>query len=385
MPRILFTASTCSHILQFHRPYLAAFRDLGWTVDVACGSPAGDIPEACRTVEIPFEKQMFSLRNGAALVKLRRLMAAFRYDVVSCHTSLASFFTRMAVVGLPRRPKVVCTAHGYLFGEENPAAKGVLLAAAEKMCAPVTDLLMTMNGWDTRYAVDHKLGRRIAEIPGIGLDAHRLDAAGGETREAVRQSLGVGAEDVLLLYAAEFSQRKSQQVLVRAMTLLPHRVKLALPGQGALWEETMSLAKSLGLEDRVFFPGQVSRIWAWFGAADIAVSASRSEGLPFNLMEAMYCGLPVVASRVKGHTDLLDRSGAGLLYPYGDWRACAEQVQRLILNPGEKGEMGRRGREAVRPYCLDSVLPQVMAQYAALIPLGGDISQASQSDRRSEL
>lgn len=369
MSKVLFTASTYSHIVNFHRPYLAAFRQLGWTVEVACGGTPMEIPEAHRVVYIPFEKEMLSLRNVTARRKLRCLMKEERYDLVSCHTSLAAFFTRMAVWGLKNRPKVACTAHGYLFGEENSAAKSLLLSTAEGLAAPVTDLLMTMNGWDTRYAKAHKLGKEIVEVPGIGLDTDRLRPVSGAERAALRAEWGVGADDVLLLYAAEFSGRKSQQVLIRAMTLLPKRVKLALPGQGALREECMALAAQLGVEERVLFPGQV-QMAPWYGAADLAVSASRSEGLPFNIMEAMYYGLPVVASRVKGHTDLLEESGAGLLYPYGDWAACAGCIQDLLLDRELTARMGERGQQVVEAYTLDRVLPAVMAQYGALVPLG---------------
>ena len=117
------------------------------------------------------------------------------------------------------------------------------------------------------------------------------------------------------------------------------------------------------------FPGQVARMAQWYGAADIAVSASRSEGLPFNIMEAMYYGLPVVASAVKGHTDLLVPDACGLLYPYGDWQACVAQLQKLLQSPEERERMGRQGRQSVGAYCLDQVLPIIMAQYEALIPL----------------
>ena len=369
MSKVLFTASTYSHIVNFHRPYLAAFRRLGWTVEVACGGAPMEIPEAHRVVYIPFEKEMTSPRNGAAWRQLRRLMKQEGYDLVSCHTSLASFFTRMAAAGLKNRPKVACVAHGYLFGEESSAAKNLLLSTAEALVAPVTDLLMTMNRWDTGYAKAHKLGKQIVEVPGIGLNTGRLEPVSSGERAALREAWGVGQYDLLLLYAAEFSGRKSQQVLIRALAKLPEQVKLALPGQGALREDCMALARELGVADRTFFPGQV-QMAPWYGAADLAVSASRSEGLPFNIMEAMYCGLPVVASRVKGHTDLLEESEAGLLYPYGDWAACAGCIQDLLLDRELRERLGQRGRRAVEAYTLDRVLPVIMAQYGTLVPLG---------------
>lgn len=376
MPKVLFTASTYSHIVNFHRPYLAAFRQLGWRVEVACGGTPMEIPEAHRVVYIPFEKEMLSLRNGTAWLQLRRLMKEERYDLVSCHTSLASFFTRMAVRGLKDRPKVACTAHGYLFGEETSAAKNLLLSTAEALAAPVTDLLMTMNRWDTQYAQAHKLGREIVEVPGIGLDTSRLEPVSGQERAALREEWGVGENDLLLLYAAEFSGRKSQQVLIRAIAKLPQRVKLALPGQGTLREECMALAAQLGVEERVLFPGQV-QMAQWYGTADLAVSASRSEGLPFNIMEAMYYGLPVVASRVKGHTDLLEEFQAGLLYPYGDWAACAGCIQDLLLDRELMARMGERGRQAVEAYTLDRVQPVIMARYETLVPLSQPVSVGS--------
>ena len=376
MSKVLFTASTYSHILNFHRPYLASFRQLGWTVEVACGGTPMEIPEAHRVVYIPFEKEMLSPRNITAWRQLRRLMKEEGYDLVSCHTSLASFFTRMAMRGLKNRPKVACVAHGYLFGEENSATKNLLLSTAEGLAAPVTDLLITMNSWDTGYAMAHKLGKKIVEVPGIGLDTDRLRPVSGQERAALRAEWGIAEGDILLLYAAEFSGRKSQQVLIRAMTRLPEQVKLALPGQGVLREACMALAEELGVAGRVLFPGQV-QMARWYGAADLAASASRSEGLPFNIMEAMYCGLPVVASRVKGHTDLLEESGAGLLYPYGDWAACAGCVQELLQDRELAKRMGERGRQAVQAYTLDRVQPVVMAQYETLAPLGQPASAGS--------
>ncbi|WP_312159827.1 glycosyltransferase [Oscillibacter sp.] len=364
---VLFTASTYSHLYNFHRPYLAAFRDLGWAVHIACGGKSMAISEADRVIPLPFEKRMTAPANFRAQALLRRAMEETQYSLVVAHTSLAAFFTRRAAAGLSgRRPPLVTVAHGYLFDNETAPLKREILLAAERLTAPQTDLLLTMNQWDYELARKKKLGRRVENVPGMGVDFSRLE--GRETDGGLlRRELGLGPDELLAVYAAEFSARKSQSMLLRAMALLPERVKLALPGQGALLEECKALATHLGVERRIFFPGSEPDMPRWYAAADLAVSASRSEGLPFNVMEAMYAGLPVTASAVKGHTDLL-AEGGGLLYPYGDAAACAAQLLRLTEDAGLRWVLGAQAREAVMPYGLDEVLPQVMEAYLSAVP-----------------
>ena len=370
MRRVLFTASTYSHIVNFHRPYLREFKRRGWQVDVACGGSAMAIPEADHVIHIPFEKSMASIQNANAMLRLRRLIHSRRYELVSCHTSLASFFTRMAVRGMWRRPKVVCTVHGYLFVDGSPGKDQVLLGGAEALAAPVTDLLLTMNSWDDQYARAHKLGRRIAKIPGVGVDFSRFTPVSEEERRHIPASLGFGPDAFLLIYAAEFSKRKSQKVLIRALSKLPDNVGLLLPGRGGLLDECKDYAENLEVSRRVVFPGQIADMNPWYAAADCAVSSSRSEGLPFNIMEAMYCGLPVVATDVKGNRDLVRSEQTGLLFPFGDDNKCAQQIMRLIEEPELAGRLAKAGQDAMRPYSLETVLPQILDQYNRLIPLG---------------
>ena len=367
--KVLFTASTYSHIRSFHLPYLAEFARLGWTVDVACGGTPMELPGARRVIPVPFEKSMTSPKNLAAVRLLRREIRREGYELVSCHTALASFFTRLAVKGMGHRPLVACTAHGYLFDGDTPAPKRTVLLGAERLCAPVTDLLMTMNAWDDQLAREKKLGRRIVNIPGMGVDFARMSALPQGAGEALRGEYGFGAEHFLLVYAAEFSQRKNQAMLLRTLPALPEQVCLLLPGDGALRASCMELARTLGVEKRVVFPGHVGDMPRWYAAADAAVSASRSEGLPFHMMEAMYRGLPVVASAVKGHTDLIEDGVSGLLYPFVDEAAFAAAVERLLNDRKLAAAMGAAGRRAVESRALPVVLPRVMDAYRQLIDL----------------
>ena len=256
--------------------------------------------------------------------------------------------------------------HGYLFDDETPFVKREILLTAEKLTAPQTDLLLTMNRYDAELARRCRLGRRVAEVPGLGVDFSRLDGQEGPSPAELRQTLRLSDGAFVLIYPAEFSARKSQEVLIRAMALLPERSALVLPGDGALLPACRALAAELGLEDRVLFPGYVRALGPWYAAADAAVSASRIEGLPFNVMEAMHAALPVVASRVKGHVDLIRDGENGLLYPYGDAEACAAGIRRLMDAPALCAALGAAAAADAEDYALERVFPLVWEQYLSM-------------------
>ena len=365
MRSILFTASTYSHIINFHLPYIKEFKRQGFRVDVACGGAKMEIPYADYVYHVPFEKSMTSPQNIKAIVELRKIILTNKYVLVSCHTSLASFFTRLAVMGIKNRPIVANTAHGYLFNELETHKKNLILSSAEKFVAPVTDLLMTMNEWDTDYAKKHKLSKCVSYIKGMGLDSKKLVTH--KQSENIKKELGISEDKFVLIYAAEFSKRKSQHVLIDAMTRLSEDIVLILAGQGDLLEQCKQYAYSLGLAHRIYFVGQV-KMSLYYPIADLAVSSSKSEGLPFNIMEAMYNGLPIVASKIKGHTDLLEKTGAGLLYNYGDFETCAEQILRIYNNKALKIQLGEHAKKVIEPYLLENVLPDVMNEYKKLLP-----------------
>lgn len=365
-PKVLFTASTYSHIANFHRPYLRAFSRLGWTVDVACGGAPRDIPEARRILHLPFEKSITAPSNFRAERLLREDIRRERYTLVSAHTSLAAFFTRLAARGLDTT--VINTCHGYLFDPDAPSLKGRLLLEAERLTAGRTDLLLTMNRQDLEIARRYRLGRQILPIPGMGVDFSPLDSLSPSAGALLRGELEIPEEAFVLLYPAEFSARKNQAMLLRALALLSPDVYLLLPGDGALLDRCKALAAELGVQDRVRFPGQVSDMGRWYQAADCAVSSSRSEGLPFNIMEAMHCSLPVVASAIKGHEDLVTPGETGFLFPSDDEETCAAQIDRLRSSPELAARLGRQARNASLPYSLEAVLPQVMAAYGAVVP-----------------
>lgn len=363
--RILYVASTAAHLRQFHLPYLRALRDRGCAVTAAGAGEGTGLPEGVSFLPVPFEKRYLCRNNLRSLGILGRELKRGNYDLVAVHTSLAAFWTRLALGTMGHgRPRVVNTVHGYLFDKDSPAWKRALLLAAERLCAPVTDDLLVMNRQDLDIAQSHRLCRgQVALIPGMGVDLSGFHPAGGSERSEARRRFSLRPEAFVLLCAAEFSPRKNQAFLIRALRDLPDSVCLLLPGEGERRAECMALADALGLGERVRFPGQLPSVAPACLAADLYVSASRSEGFPFAVMEAMGCALPVLLSRVKGHEDLLSDPEAGRLYPFGDREAYVRGVRELMDDGALRARLGSNALRAVEPYTLERVLPQVLPRY----------------------
>lgn len=349
--KLLMTASTFAHIRHFHLPYLKAFKGLGWQVHVACGGEYQEVPWADRCIPLPLEKKYLCRANLKTLKLLRGLYKRENYDLVITHTSLASFFTRLAQKGIRPHPKTINVVHGYLFDDETKAIKAAVLKLAEHLAAPQTDKIITMNEYDTSWAKKAFPETRVEFIHGMGLSEQRI-----KSHKPEREN-----EDVILFYAAEFSKRKNQGMLIRAMALLPENYRLVLAGEGDLLDNCKALAKESNVYGRVEFLGYVQNVPELLEKADIAVSSSRSEGLPFNIIEAMAAGLPIVASDVKGNRDLIQDGVNGYLYGFNDISAFVASVEKAAED--KSGKLGARGQIISREYTLDKVLPEVMKAY----------------------
>ena len=363
--KVLTAVSMFNHSAHFHAAYLHAFQESGWIVHVAGGGDTPALRSADRMISLPFEKRYLSMKNLKAAGLLHRLMAEEQYDLVITHTTLAAFFTRLAVRGLAVKPRVIVMMHGYLFDDDSSRLLRGMLLLAERYTARDTDLLLTMNQWDYALAKQYRLGREIRNIPGLGVDYTQFGELTQTGRAQMRQRLGLSPDSFVLFFAAEFTTRKSQQVLIRMMKELPERAVLVLAGSGIRKEDCMELTKAEGLDSRVLFPGYVDPTWPWYSMADVAVSSSRLEGMPFNVMEAMHMGLPIVASRVKGNTDLITDEKNGLLVPYGDSHAFAQAVRRLIDSPELCRRLGAQARADSEKYAIERILPGVMELYLA--------------------
>ena len=366
MKKILFAASTLSHIENFHIPYLKYFKDNDFEVHImGKGNNKSPIPYVDKVIPINFEKNMFSLKNFISAFKISKLIKKEKYSTISTHTILASFFTRLGIMlSLKKHPLLINTIHGYLFDENSNFIKKVIMIVAEKFVRPVTDTILVMNSTDYEIAKKYNLYKKnLYSITGMGINASKFPFSTEENKSYLREKYNIPKDDFLLIYVAEFSKRKNQKFLIESLKGLIsegyNNVKLLLLGDGVLLDDMKQYSKTLGIEDNIIFKGYIKEVCNYYQISDICVSSSRIEGLPFNIMEAMSTGLPVIASKIKGHIDLVNPGENGFLYEYNNINEFCNHVKVLFNDRNLLNNMKISSHNLSKNYSLESVFPKI--------------------------
>lgn len=362
MKKILFAASTLSHIENFHIPYLKYFKDNGFEVHIL-GTPnnKSEINYADKIYTIKFEKSMFSINNFKNIFKISKIIKSENYDIVSLHTTLAAFFVRLGIlISLHKTKLVINTVHGYLFDDNTSFFKKVIFILSEKIVQPVTNTIIVMNSDDYVIAEKYNLYKNnLYLINGMGVNTSKFPATTYENKCKLREQFNFSKNDFVLVYAAEFSKRKNQKFLIECMAELLnegfHNIKLLLLGDGKLFDETVSYAKELNVYDNIVFAGYKKNTCSYYQLSDVCISASRIEGLPFNIVEAMSTGLPIVASKIKGHMDLVTDNSNGFLYEYNNTDEFCTKIKVLYNDRNLLYTMSKNSIEISKKYSLNSV------------------------------
>ena len=167
------------------------------------------------------------------------------------------------------------------------------------------------------------------------------------------------------------SPEKGQDLMLDAFATVQARhpgTRLRLIGDGQERERLHARAEQLGLLEHVTFTGWVSDMAAQYAALDLLVIPSRSEGLPFALLEAMSRALPVVATDVGAVRDVLQSGDTGWVVPPGAPAALADAVNAALTDPGALAGIGARARASLHPrFSPDERARRMQAVYAEAI------------------
>ena len=368
MKKVLFTATVDSHILAFHLPFLKWFKEQGYEVHVATNGNE-EIPYCDKKIKISFERSPFKLNNIKAIFQLRKILLEEKYDIIHTHTPMGSVVTRLAAKKARKHgTRVIYTAHGFHFFKGAPLLNWTLFYPVEKYLSKYTDTLILINKEDYNLAKNKfKKCNNIEYVPGVGIDEEKFNVKMTKKEKTeLRKSLGLKDTDFVMIYPAELSNRKRQIWLINAISTLLKENKdmhLLLPGRDSLNGKCQEIVKELNLEKQIHFLGFRKDIPKLLQISDLSVSSSRQEGLPVNIMEAMYVGLPIVATDCRGNRDLVKDGENGYIVPLDDSEMFDERIKTIYVNKTLRNKLKKANKKEISCYMLKDILNKMAKIY----------------------
>lgn len=276
-----------------------------------------------------------------ALYKLYRVLRKFTPDVISVHSLSVLPYVVMAngLIGA----KIVFTAHGLLFTgfrRKRPVYRlfGKHIDEYTAVSERAASVHRRYMGWKRNIHIIEN-GSRVIETS-------------LENRLRIRCKFDVKDDEFLFVAVGNIKKEKGIEVICNAVDILggssgKRRLKVLIVGD--VWDkeyygEISRLIGNSGIGDRIIFAGYQQEIAPFYSGADGYLISSHSEGLPMALLEAMSCGLPVIATSVGGIPNVL-KDGAGILIKRNAPKELADAMNTLMcMTVGERHALGSRGR-----------------------------------------
>lgn len=348
--------TTIGTTMNFFTRYIQSLLKEGHTVDIATNENASKVADCyrewgCKVYSISCTRSPLNKGTFKAIKEIRAIVKDGGYELVHCHTPIAAMCTRLACKKLRKSGvKVIYTAHGFHFYKGAPKKNWMLFYTIEKLCARHTDVLITINREDYALAERKMKAKRIAYVPGVGIDLEKFSQP-SVTREDKRRELGIPDSSTLLLSVGELNQNKNHETVIRAIANMEN-VRYLIAGKGGLDGYLQGLIDELGMTDRVQLLGYRSDIRELLIASDVFVFPSYREGLSVSVMEAMASGLSVVCSRIRGNTDLVDEKGGAHFNPHSV-EDCRNAIESVLS--ADMSEHGKYNKEKIKAFSCETV------------------------------
>jgi glycosyltransferase involved in cell wall biosynthesis len=301
-----------------------------------------------------------------ALIRLRKLFGRRAFDIVHTHTAKAGVLGRLAAyqAGVPC---LVHTYHGFPFHEFQAAPRRQAYVRVERWLGQITDLALCVGTGVAVEAVRRQLisPERIRTI-GVVADG---PVPPPNARGRARAALGLPADATLVGTVGRLTYQKAPEDFVAALQALDR------PGVTGVWVGDGELAGQIAAQARetpsirMLLAGQRANILELLPAFDVFVLSSRYEGLPTAVVEAMVCGIPVVATAVNSVGDVVVPGETGLLVPPGRPALMADAVRFLLDSPEDASRMASAAQARLGKRFGEQALRQALtAAYSSGVP-----------------
>lgn len=369
--KVLVLASVASMIDQFNMPNIKLLKEMGYDVHVACNFNEGNTcsDEQITTLknnlfkidvkfhQIDFKRNALRLiDNVKAYKQVHKLASDYKYKFIHCHSPIGGVVGRL--VGKTTNTKVIYTAHGFHFYKGAPLKNWIIYYSVEKWLSKYTDCLITINEEDYNIAKAKFKAKEVKLVNGVGIDLTKFSPQTTDNKIKLREKYGYNQNDFILFYAGELNSNKHQDFLIEVVGILKSKIpniKLLLAGKGIKLNEYKSLVAKMNLNDSIYFLGYRNDINSLLQISDVAVSSSKREGLPVNVMEAMVTGLPLVVTNCRGNRDLVKNGINGYVVDIDDIEGFANSIYKIYSDDTLYRKFSEASLNLIKRYSLENV------------------------------
>lgn len=353
--------------MGFFKSFLKELIKDGNTIDIAANISESDVPSCyrdwgCKIYPLSCTRSPLDKSNFRAIKEIRKITADGNYDIVHCHTPVAAMCTRLACRKQRKAgTKVIYTAHGFHFYKGAPLKNWLLYYPVEWFCSFWTDMLITINKEDYARAKKHMHAKQVEYVPGVGIDLQKFTSGrlSKDEKDRLRESVGVGKEDKMLLSVGELNVNKNHAVVIQAIAALQNpNIHYSIAGSGDLHDYLLNLAAELGISEQVHLLGFRNDVSDLYQAADLYIHPSKREGLPVALMEAIASKAPAICSNIRGNTDLV---GGKALFETENVSQISEKINEYLSS--DAYEEVERNYTTLRKFDIEKVIDKMKNIY----------------------
>ena len=376
-PKALIIASVASMIEQFNMHNIQLLLDEGYDVDVACNCKIGNtisdeqvhklirklMSKDVRIMHVPIPRKVSDVKEIRSSIKLLKgLMEKNNYSLMHCHSPIGGVVARAAAIKYRKKGlKVIYTAHGFHFYKGAPKKNWLFFYPVEKIFSRYTDVLITINQEDYKFAKKNMKAGTVVYIPGVGIDTDKFVLENFD-RDGKRDKLGINNGEYMVISVGELNNNKNHETAIRAIAEINNsHIHYCIAGIGDKYKYLEELAKQLGVNLHLL--GYRTDIVELLNAADLFVFPSYREGLSVALMEAMAAGLPCVASKIRGNIDLVEEEKGGNLCEPTDIKKFAIAIENIINDDDKKMAFSRFNQVKIKKFDIKRVLDEMQKVY----------------------
>lgn len=306
--------------------------------------------------------------NKIAYDNLKKIVTNNPIEVIHCNTPIGGMIGRL--IGKRYHiKKVIYTAHGFHFFKGAPLFNNTILKLAEFIMAHWTDAIITMNEEDYQAAKKFKLKKngRVFKVHGVGITLSDFENVDIDLKNK-RLELGLKSTDIVCISAGDLVQRKNYGTAIKAIAKTKNSsIHYLICGVGSEKDNLEKLAIENGIAANVHFLGFRTDVKELMKMSDVFLFTTLQEGLPRSMMEAMACGLPCIASRIRGNVDLLDDGKGGYLCGCDAENEIAEKIKKLAADKDLREKMRLYNLKAIKAYDVSVVEKEIEMIYKEVL------------------